>query len=87
MSLTTEMATDAMLGSVGDAFRSDRRSDQKDTPSTFIFVIAVFDLLLTLLDTSGTAKAHAYETIWFTSFLMAQQNKLQPGEVTCLDVA
>jgi hypothetical protein len=37
----------------------DRGIGQGDTPSTLLF-IAVFDILLTLLDDSDTGKAHAY---------------------------
>ena len=43
----------------GSAFRAERGIGQGDTPSTLIF-IAVFDILLTLLDDSNTGEAHAY---------------------------
>jgi hypothetical protein len=41
------------------SFHPDRGIEQGDTPSTLIF-IAVFDILLTLLEDSGTGEAHAY---------------------------
>jgi hypothetical protein len=41
------------------SFHPDRGIGQGDTPSTLIF-IAVFDILLTLLDSSSTGEPHAY---------------------------
>ena len=48
-----------MLGPLGHAFHPERGIGQGDTPSTLIFV-AVFDILLTLIDQSSTGEAHAY---------------------------
>jgi hypothetical protein len=42
-----------------NAFHPERGVGQGDTPSALIF-IAVFDILLTLLDESGTGQPHAY---------------------------
>jgi hypothetical protein len=56
---TADMATGAMLIPPGNSFHPERGIGQGDTPSTLLFV-AVFDILLTLLDNSGTGKAHAY---------------------------
>ncbi len=53
------MATGAMFIPLGDAFHPERGIGQGDTPSTLIF-IAVFDILLTLLDDCGTGQAHTY---------------------------
>jgi hypothetical protein len=57
--LTTNMKSGKMLSPPGTAFHPDRGIGQGDTPSTLIF-IAVFDILLTLLEESGTGQAHAY---------------------------
>jgi hypothetical protein len=49
-----------MLSSITEnQFHPERGIGQGDTPSTLIF-IAVFDILLTLLDNSGTGTPHAY---------------------------
>jgi hypothetical protein len=48
-----------MLEPLRHAFHPDRGIGQGDTPSTLIF-IAVFDILLTLVDSSRTGEAHAY---------------------------
>lgn len=48
-----------MLGPLGNAFHPERGIGQGDTASTLIFV-AVFDILLTLLDQSSTGEAHVY---------------------------
>jgi hypothetical protein len=48
-----------MLGPLRHAFHPDRGIGQGDTPSTLIF-IAVFDILLSLVESSGTGQAHAY---------------------------
>ena len=53
------MATGAMIEPLGHAFHPARGIGQGDTPSTLIF-IAVFDILLTLMDDSNTGIAHAY---------------------------
>ncbi len=54
-----DMDTGTMLTPLGNAFHPDRGIGQGDTPSALIF-IAVFDILLTLMDKSGTGQAHAY---------------------------
>jgi hypothetical protein len=59
MSLTTDMLSGTMLSPQGNSFHPARGIGQGDTQSTLLF-IAVFDILLTLLDASGTGKAHAY---------------------------
>jgi hypothetical protein len=56
---TTDMHSGAMLTPPGKFFHPARGIGQGDTPSTLIF-IAVFDILLTLLDESNTEIAHAY---------------------------
>jgi hypothetical protein len=56
---TTDMATGAMLSPLGHSFHPERGIGQGDTPSTLVF-IAVFDILLTLLDSSHTGTSHAY---------------------------
>ncbi len=53
------MDAGAMLSPPGSSFHPERGIGQGDTPSTLLF-IAVFDILLTLLDASNTGKAHAY---------------------------
>jgi hypothetical protein len=58
MSHTRDMSTGAMLEPLRHAFHPDRGIGQGDTPSTLIF-IAVFDIILTLLDSSCTGEAHA----------------------------
>jgi hypothetical protein len=59
MSRTADMSTAAMLEPLKHAFHPDRGIGQGDTPSTLIF-IAVFDILLTLVNSSDTGEAHAY---------------------------
>ncbi len=59
MSRTTDMSSNAMLGPLRHVFHPDRGIGQGDTPSTLIF-IAVFDILLSLVESSGTGQAHAY---------------------------
>ena len=58
MSLTSSMDAGVMLAPPGNSFHPERGIGQGDTPSTLLF-IAVFDILLTLLDASTTGKAHA----------------------------
>jgi hypothetical protein len=53
------MSTGAMLGPLRHTFHPERGIGQGDTPSTLIF-IAVFDILLSLVDNSNTGEAHAY---------------------------
>lgn len=53
ITLTTDMDTSTMLTPLCNAFHPDRGIGQWDTPSALIF-IAVFDILLTLMDDSGT---------------------------------
>jgi hypothetical protein len=53
------LSGDKMLQTHATSFHPDRGIGQGDTPSTLIF-IAVFDILLTLLEESGTGVAHAY---------------------------
>jgi hypothetical protein len=53
------MSAGVMLHPPGNSFHPERGIGQGDTPSTLLF-IAVFDILLTLLDDSGTGKVHAY---------------------------
>lgn len=48
-----------MLSPAGNSFHPARGIGQGDTPSTLVF-IAVFDILLSLLDSSSTGIAHAY---------------------------
>ena len=57
-------------------FHPDRGIGQGDTPSTLIF-IAVFDILLTLLEGSGTGDTHAYadDLAHLTKTLAAQQRQ------------
>lgn len=59
MSLKNDMATEAMLEPLSNSFHLDRGIGQSDTSSTFIF-IAVFGILLTLMENSRTGQAHAY---------------------------
>jgi hypothetical protein len=59
MKLTDDMATGKMLTPTGNAFHPARGKGQGDTPSTLI-IIAVFDILLSLLDSNGTGEAYAY---------------------------
>ena len=53
------LSGDKMLQTHATSFHPDRGIGQGDTPFTLIF-IAVFDILLTLLEASGTGDAHAY---------------------------
>jgi hypothetical protein len=53
------LAGEKLLQTHKNFFHPDRGIGQGDTPSTLIF-IAVFDILLTLLDGSGTGEPHAY---------------------------
>jgi hypothetical protein len=53
------MAGDRMLRPHQSVIHPDRGIRQENTPSTLIF-IAVFDILLTLLDTSNTGVPQAY---------------------------
>jgi hypothetical protein len=53
------MATGTILSPLGHSFHPERGIRQGDTPSTLVF-IAVFDILLTLLDSSHTGTSHAY---------------------------
>lgn len=48
-----------MLEPLRHAFHPDRDIGQGDTPSRLIFIV-VFDILLTLTNTSNTGQAHAY---------------------------
>ncbi len=68
------MASGAMLGLVGNSFHPLRGIGQGDTPSTLVF-IAVFDILLTLLESSssGIAHAHADDLIHLSPSLDLQQ--------------
>ena len=59
MARTRDMDTGKMLTPSGHSFHPDRGIGQGDTPSTLLF-IAVFDILLTLLENSDTGVAHAY---------------------------
>jgi hypothetical protein len=59
MSRTTDMSSNAMFEPLRHTFHPDRGIGQGDTPSTLIF-IAVFDILLTLVENSRTSRAHAY---------------------------
>lgn len=59
MSRRTDIATGAMLEPLRYAFHPDKGIEQGDTPSTLIF-IAVFDILLSLVDNSHAGEAHAY---------------------------
>ncbi len=56
---TSDMSTGAMLSPLGNSFHPAQGIGQGDTPLTLLF-IAVFDILLTLLDNSGTGRVHAY---------------------------
>jgi hypothetical protein len=58
-SKTKDMSTGAMIEPIGHAFHPAREIGQGDTPSTLIF-IAVFDILLTLMDDSNTGIENAY---------------------------
>lgn len=58
-SRTADLSSGAMLEPLKHAFHPERGIGQGDTPSTLIF-IAVFDILLTLLEDSITGQAHAY---------------------------
>ncbi len=53
------MVSGAMLSPPGNSFHPDRGIGHGDAPSTLLFV-AVFDILLTLIDNSDTGKVHAY---------------------------
>ena len=53
------LSGEKMLRPHKHSFHPARGIGQEDTPSTLIF-IAVFDILLTLLDESETGDAHAY---------------------------
>lgn len=50
------MSTGAMLEPLRYAFHPDRGIEQRETPSTLIF-IAVFDILLSLVDNSHAGEA------------------------------
>ncbi len=65
-----------MLHSHKNSFHPDRGIGQEDTPSTIIF-IAVFDIMLTLLETSETEDAHAYadDLAHLAKTLAAQQRQ------------
>ncbi len=56
---TTDMSTGIMLSPPGNSFHPARGIGQGDTPSIQL-LIAVFDILITLLDTSGSEKVYAY---------------------------
>lgn len=58
-SRTTDMDTGAMLSPFGNSFHPVRGIGQGDTPSTLVFIV-VFDILLTLLDSSSTGILHPY---------------------------
>jgi hypothetical protein len=76
MTPTHGMGTGRMLTPTGNAFHPDRGIGQGDTPSTLIF-IAVFDILLTLLDYSGTGDAYAYadDLVHIAPSIEAQQRQ------------
>jgi hypothetical protein len=59
MTRTNNMDKGTMLSPAGHSFHPERGIGQGDTPSTLLF-IAVFDILITLLDNSNTGIAHAY---------------------------
>ena len=65
-----------MLRDHANSFHPDRGIEHGDTPSTRIF-IAVFDILLTLLEDSGTGDAHAYadDLAHLAESLAAQQRQ------------
>jgi hypothetical protein len=80
------LSGDKMLQTHGTSFNPDRGIGQEDTPSTLIF-IAVFEILLTLLEDSGNGDAHAY-TQMILSTLKAQQRQadLVCGFATYTDI-
>jgi hypothetical protein len=67
---------DNLLQTHGTSFHPDQGIEQGDTPSILIF-IAVFDILLTLLEESGTEDAYAYayadDLAYLAKTLEAQQ--------------
>ena len=74
------MAGDRMLQPHQSSFHPDRGIGQGDTLSTLIF-IAVFDILLTLLETSKTGEPHAYadDLGHLAKTLIAQQRQAYTG--------
>jgi hypothetical protein len=70
------LSGDKMLQTHATSFHPDRGIGQGDTPSTLIF-IAVFDILLTLLEESDTGAAHAYadDLAHLAKTLAAQQRQ------------
>lgn len=70
------MSTKAMLEPLRHAFHPACGIGQGDTPSTLIF-IAVFDILLTLMENSHTGQAHAYadDLVHISSSLLQQQRQ------------
>ena len=66
-----------MLHPHKNSFHPDRGIGQGDTPSTLIIFIAVFDIMLTLLETSETGDAHAYadDLAHLAKTLAAQQRQ------------
>ena len=70
------LSGETMLRPHKRSFHPDRGIGQGDTPSTLIF-IAVFDILLTLLEDSGTGEAHAYadDLAHLAKTLAAQQRQ------------